>query len=344
MAGVDQEQPGEDFLGMQPITDGLGNGTLTQARVDDSVLRILTPLLSVGAMDRKPNASRTLNANATSAAHNTLARNLAAASIVLLKNDNPAAADSSEATVQRSEPALPLDPASVKHIALFGQEAIHWMGRQPTICGVGSGGESPPYVISPMQGILAALKFPCAHTQCIASAPNNCSEAQWLVDTEFKGRSMTAKQYVATPADCCAVCAATPACQYWSLTKPNGSCWMKPNEGAGPVVAKGWVSGNCYASHAAPDPKHPPPIKACSEDGSVCVSWTPPNASAVEIASVIKDSVSAAFQTGGARGTFYRQFAFIWIVRSHCMLASYCIAGCGDRVWRNLIWRISRQE
>ena len=294
MAGVDQEQPGQDFLGAQAIADGLGNGTLTEARVDDSVLRILTPLLSVGAMDR--NNSGTLDTNATSAAHNTLARNLAAASVVLLKNSglspSTATTTSADAESNGTAPALPLSLSGTKRVALFGQEAIHWMGRQPIICGVGSGGESAPYVISPMQGILAAMNFTCAHTQCVQRPPNNCSEGHWLTDTEFKGRSMTAKQYVASPAACCATCAATPACQYWSLTNPNGTCWMKPNQGAGPVVAKGWVSGNCYASHTAPDPKDPPSIKACNDDKTVCVSWTPPNASAAEIEAAIREAVS----------------------------------------------------
>ena len=288
MAGVDQEQPGQDFLGPQAIADGLGNGTLTEARVDDSVLRILTPLLAVGATDRN-NSGGALDTNATSAAHNALARNLAAASVVLLKNGRLSRSTAATAT---SGTALPLSLSGTKRVALFGQEAIHWMGRQPIICGVGSGGESPPYVISPMQGILAAMNFTCAHTQCVERAPNNCSEGHWLTDTEFKGRSMTAKQYVASPAACCATCAATPACQYWSLTNPNGTCWMKPNQGAGPVVAKGWVSGGCYASHAAPDPKDPPSIKACNDDKTVCVSWTPPNASAAEIEAAIREAVS----------------------------------------------------
>ena len=30
MAGVDQEQPGQDFLGPEAIADGIGNKTLTQ--------------------------------------------------------------------------------------------------------------------------------------------------------------------------------------------------------------------------------------------------------------------------------------------------------------------------
>lgn len=79
------------------------------------------------------------NANVTSDAHNQLARELAANSIVLLKND---------------QNLLPLPMSSKEDdlgtcIAVFGDES--------TVSGGGSGHVEPPYIITPTQGITTAL-------------------------------------------------------------------------------------------------------------------------------------------------------------------------------------------
>ena len=71
------------------------------------------------------------------------------------------------------------------------------------------------------------------------------------------------------------------------------------SQGRGPSRQKGWTSGNCYAKGASPHPQHPPPIKACN-GANVCVSWTPPDASAAQIAAAIKDA-DVALVFGAAR-------------------------------------------
>ena len=50
MQGLDQEMPGQKFMSPDAITARLGKD-ITQAAVDESVMRMLTPMFSVGVMD-----------------------------------------------------------------------------------------------------------------------------------------------------------------------------------------------------------------------------------------------------------------------------------------------------
>lgn len=87
--------------------------------------------------DRSPSPTPlagSLSANASSAAHNNLARTLAEQSITLLKNDGN---------------LLPLKAANLKSIGVFGD--------QTTVTGGGSGGVVTPYVITPYQGIMNVI-------------------------------------------------------------------------------------------------------------------------------------------------------------------------------------------
>ena len=145
MAGLDQEMPETTFMGSDVVATEVANGTVTQAKIDDSVTRIMTALLAVGAMDRKPGSTGNATSVVTSAEHNALARQLASAGIVLLQN-NPAGA--------ASVPPLPL-AKSVKHFALFGNDALN-----PIVHGEGSGAVTPGHVTSPMQALRSQLGFP----------------------------------------------------------------------------------------------------------------------------------------------------------------------------------------
>ena len=84
-AGLDQEMPAGFFMG-KPLAAAVANGTVSRAQVDDSALRILTPMFAMGLFDVINNHSS--GANVTSQAHNDLARDLAANSTVLLTNRN----------------------------------------------------------------------------------------------------------------------------------------------------------------------------------------------------------------------------------------------------------------
>ena len=74
----------EAFIGA--VVDGVGAGTLAQSRVDDAVRRILTSKFALGLFEQ-PLTDRSLQGDFGSDAHRAVARQAAADSQVLLKND-----------------------------------------------------------------------------------------------------------------------------------------------------------------------------------------------------------------------------------------------------------------
>ena len=48
--GLDQEMPGQSYMSPEAITTRLGKD-ITQVVVDESVMRMLTPMFSVGVVD-----------------------------------------------------------------------------------------------------------------------------------------------------------------------------------------------------------------------------------------------------------------------------------------------------
>jgi len=67
------------------LLSALPSGQVPEARLDDAVLRMLTPMYALGIMDRP--ATGDLSVDATDPARAALARDIAAAATVLLKND-----------------------------------------------------------------------------------------------------------------------------------------------------------------------------------------------------------------------------------------------------------------
>lgn len=150
--------------------------------MDDSATRILTPMFAVGLFDT-PNKNTTAN-NVTSAAHNALARRLAARSLVLLKNDKELLPLSKQARALRRRPAPPPAPTACPaafittfttfttaasttasgattscccasgqvRLALIGAEA-----KKPTVHGGGSGQVVPYYTSAPYDAIVEAV-------------------------------------------------------------------------------------------------------------------------------------------------------------------------------------------
>jgi beta-glucosidase len=132
-AGMDMEMPYGIFYRAVNLEAKLAQGEITMEQIDRSVFRILNAMDKVGLFTRTPSGDPT--ANVTSEAHNQLAREIAAKSIVLLKNTNN---------------LLPLQKESLGScIAVFGD--------QSTVSGGGSGHVNPAYVISPAQGLTNAL-------------------------------------------------------------------------------------------------------------------------------------------------------------------------------------------
>ena len=129
-AGLDVEMPGDAVFG-SALLQAIQNGSVTEATVDDKVLRVLTSMYAVGAFDMPVNGS--LSANVTSGEHTTLARALAAESTVLLKNEYG---------------LLPLS-RSVANITVVGDAC----SIAPIVHGNGSGEVIPAYVSTVLQGI-----------------------------------------------------------------------------------------------------------------------------------------------------------------------------------------------
>jgi len=136
MEGLDIEMPNPNWMIPDYVKPALLAGSVTESAIDDTVLRILTPMFSVGIMDEPASSwdgSKKAN-NVSSKAASMLARNLSALSTVLLKNDAgilPLAQDSSIAVIGLA------DDQAVTH-------------------GGGSGKVTPSYVVSPLEGIKAA--------------------------------------------------------------------------------------------------------------------------------------------------------------------------------------------
>ena len=132
-AGVDQEMPMGLHYSEAALLGALAKGDISLSEIDQSVLRILTSMFSIGLFDTPPSGNPT--ADVTSAEHIALAREIASKSTVLLKNQDN---------------ILPLK------ITDLGS-CIAVIGDNSTVSGGGSGHVEPAYIVSPADGIAAAL-------------------------------------------------------------------------------------------------------------------------------------------------------------------------------------------
>jgi beta-glucosidase len=124
--GLDMEMPGADYYG-GALTTAVANGQVSQATIDDHVRRVLTPMFRRGLFDHAQTG--TMSSVVTSAAHSTVARQVAAEGSVLLKNANN---------------VLPV-PSTTKSIAVIGT---------PMYQGGGSAAVNASATVTPYQGIV----------------------------------------------------------------------------------------------------------------------------------------------------------------------------------------------
>eukprot|EP00322_Chrysochromulina_rotalis_P031894 CAMPEP_0115890084 /NCGR_PEP_ID=MMETSP0287-20121206/33166_1 /TAXON_ID=412157 /ORGANISM="Chrysochromulina rotalis, Strain UIO044" /LENGTH=368 /DNA_ID=CAMNT_0003346839 /DNA_START=111 /DNA_END=1214 /DNA_ORIENTATION=- len=132
-AGLDQEMPTANYMSNEGLTQAVESGDVTTERIDDAVLRMMTPMFKIGVFDT-PNNNTQAN-NVTTEEHVTLARSLAAKSLILLKNQ---------------ENVLPLSKSDPIKIALIGYSAL-----EPVAMGQGSGAVVPAFLPAPYDAILA---------------------------------------------------------------------------------------------------------------------------------------------------------------------------------------------
>jgi beta-glucosidase len=130
-SGCDLEMPGPAvFFSPEKLRGLMQSGLVSDKTIDQAVRRILRVKVAFGFFKGKDRKTAGL---VNTPQHQALAREIAEAGIVLLKNQGA---------------TLPLDPAKIKSIAVIGPNAA--------IARLGGGGSStvtPPYAISPLAGI-----------------------------------------------------------------------------------------------------------------------------------------------------------------------------------------------
>ncbi|MFC7309198.1 glycoside hydrolase family 3 C-terminal domain-containing protein [Streptomyces monticola] len=140
MGGTDIAMPGGEHAFGAALVAAVRQGRVPELDVDGQVRRVLRLAARTGLLE---GAEPAVPAVLLPAAQNggALAREAAVRSFVLLRNE-PVGTD----------PALPLTPAKTGRIALIGAGAA-----RPRIMGGGSAEVTAPYVVTPLDGLRAAL-------------------------------------------------------------------------------------------------------------------------------------------------------------------------------------------
>lgn len=134
-AGLDLEMPGPSrFYGRQ-LGQAVRDGTVDESLLNGAVQRLLTVFDRIGALDDEPLTPIAIDRPE----HRLLARRAAAEAMVLLQNDPV-------------RPVLPLDPATIKTVAVVGPNA-----ERARIMGGGSAEVEPHSRVSPLDAIRARL-------------------------------------------------------------------------------------------------------------------------------------------------------------------------------------------
>lgn len=210
--GLDQEMPESKYFG-DSLKGMVQSGQVTKEKLDDSVIRVLTPLFALGIMDN-PN-SNSINTNVSTAAQMAVAKELTEKTSILLKNENN---------------LLPLNATSVRKIVIIGNQA-----QNPTVGGGGSGKVNPSYLPPPYSSI--AGRF--------GNKKNNCSDGKFEDGIDYFYSSHLGSAHGSGPADCCTQCTAVAGCNYFSFKKSDSTCYFKEKM-AGRKSDSNVVSGGCY--------------------------------------------------------------------------------------------------
>ena len=143
---VEQEwQKNATYFGAN-LSAAVRAGQVPSAVMDDMAQRVLTTVFATTSLGDTPWVPQTANVSSvvTTPQHAALARALAVAGTVLLRNEGLCP------TPQYCTPMLPLDPTTLCRVVIIGD-------AEDTVAGGGSGGVVPPYVVTPTQGLAQAL-------------------------------------------------------------------------------------------------------------------------------------------------------------------------------------------
>jgi beta-glucosidase len=136
-AGMDLEMPFRNRFA-RDLPRAMAEGTLDPARLDEAVLRLVGQQLRFADIGEPGRYERSAVA---CDAHRTLAREVAARSMVLLQNDPV-----------RGAALLPLDARALRRVAVIGR-----LAAEPTLGDRGSSAVRPPSVVTALDGLREAL-------------------------------------------------------------------------------------------------------------------------------------------------------------------------------------------
>ena len=230
--GLDQEMPTQTYFG-PTLAQAVKAGTIPESAIDDSVLRILTPMYEIGVMDDTTDTGSLQN-NVKTQEHTDLARKVAASSHVLLQN---------------TDNTLPLSrtpPAGTGYkIALIGA-----MARMPIVGGGGSGQVYPEKVITPYEGIMTALNM----AEQIIPMQVNCNSTATSKNIGYQQASCISFNSP-TELDCSERCATFTGCAEWTWVGgslgSHATCLFAPTK-SGRKPMPGAVAGSCVKTQPAP--------------------------------------------------------------------------------------------
>ncbi|WP_335932210.1 beta-glucosidase family protein [Streptomyces sp. PTD5-9] len=140
--GLDVAMPGPRTVYGKALADAVRAGEVEESVVDGAVRNVLRLAARVGVLDGAPPAVAPAGLPAPVDGE-ALAREIARRSFVLVRNE-PAGGP--------GRPALPLDPAAVRTVALSGA-----LARDARVLGGGSAQVFPQHVVPPLDGLAAAL-------------------------------------------------------------------------------------------------------------------------------------------------------------------------------------------
>jgi len=233
LAGLDQEMPSRTFFG-PTLIQAVQAGTIPEAAVDDSVLRILTPMYEIGVMDDTEDTG-SLENNVKTPEHTALARKIAAASHVLLQNTDNAL------PIKKTPPA-----GKGYKIALIGA-----MARMPIVGGGGSGQVYPSKVVTPYEGIMTALNM----ADQIVPMQVNCNSTATHKDIGYQQPSCISFNSP-TQEDCSGRCATFTGCAEWTWIGgregSHATCLFVPTK-SGRKPFPGAISGSCMKTQPTPE-------------------------------------------------------------------------------------------
>jgi beta-glucosidase len=151
-------------------------GELREAVVDEAVMRILRQKIRFAQVGEP---GRYGEDQVASESHRALAREVAQKSIVLLRNEPP----------RSGEPrVLPLDARRLERLAVVGR-----LAAEPNIGDSGSSKTRPPHVVTPLEGIRAALEGNTALIQETSGKPQAAADAARAADAAIVVVGYTAK-------------------------------------------------------------------------------------------------------------------------------------------------------